>query len=754
MPSTQIMKPILLSFILGITLFSSCKKPGDLLKEKELASHERMVFLLDSLGKAANPTLCYNLNAARAEMARNTRDQSQDPNAKIQMNFTYCTELLNAGKSKEGIAELEAMINSLGGIDALLTPTARLIVEYLALGYLRLGEQQNCILNHNSSSCIVPIQGDGIHKEKQGSEKAIELYKKILTKFPDDLQSKWLMNVAYMTLGKYPNDVPAQYKVDPKFFSKNSSLKEFRDVAPLLGLDVRGMSGGVCMEDFNNDGLLDIFCTAYGFFDQCKFFINKGENGFEEVSEKWGLKGITGGLNVLHTDYNNDGNKDIFILRGGWLGLGGKLPNSLLKNNGDGTFTDVTVSSGILSFHPTQTGSWADFNSDGNLDLFIGNESNSQEAHPSELFMNNGDGTFTEVSSKVGLSITAFVKGCNWGDINGDLLPDLYISVGGGPNLLYVNRGGTSLSDWKFEEISKKAGVDGPIMSFPTWFWDFDEDGLEDIFVSGYELPKLDKAGSEILLEFTRRPYTSATPRLYKNMGNETFKDVTVSTGLDKVMFSMGCNFGDINNDGYLDFYVGTGTPDLRSVIPNRMFLNIGGKRFEEVTMNGFANIQKGHGIAMGDLDKDGDQDIYAVIGGAFEGDVASNVLYENPIEKTQWINLTLVGIKSNKAAIGSLVKVTLTENGVERSIYRRVNTGASFGSQSLSQEIGLGKNGVLKKVEVFWPASKGKSVEITGVANNGFFQITEGDNAAKSVASKPINLLANCKTPNMHKHN
>ena len=125
--------------------------------------------------------------------------------------------------------------------------------------------------------------------------------------------------------------------------------------------------------------------------DQCKLFFNTGY-GFEDVTRKAGLNGILSGLNCLHADYNNDGHIDILILRGAWLGTSGNHPNSLLRNNGDGTFSDVSKSSGILSFYPTQTASWADVNRDGYLDLFIGNESKPNQYNHCELFINQGNG--------------------------------------------------------------------------------------------------------------------------------------------------------------------------------------------------------------------------------------------------------------------------------------------------------------------------------------------------------------------------
>src|SRR5690348_6005014 len=142
------------------------------------------------------------------------------------------------------------------------------------------------------------------------------------------------------------------------------------------------------------------------------FFRNTANGTFEDLSDKVGLKGITGGLNIMQTDYNNDGFKDIFVLRGAWKGKYGKEPNSLLRNNGNGTFTDVTKESGLLSFHPTQAATWNDFNNDGWLDVFIGNESkDSTDKNISELYINNRNGTFTNIAAESNTNINTFVKG-------------------------------------------------------------------------------------------------------------------------------------------------------------------------------------------------------------------------------------------------------------------------------------------------------------------------------------------------------
>ncbi len=235
-----------------------------------------------------------------------------------------------------------------------------------------------------------------------------------------------------MTIGEYPFNVPDSYFIEyPNWEKEKKDFPKFKEIAQNIGLAENGLSGGVSLEDFNNDGLIDVFITSYGMKDQSKLFINTG-SGFKDSTEKAGLAGLVGGLNTVHADYNNDGFTDIFILRGAWLGKGGNHPNSLLKNNGDGTFSDVTKSSGLLSFHPTQTAAWADVNNDGYLDLFIGNESRSNESHSCELYINQKNGKFLEKSSEYNLSsIKGFVKAVVFGDINNDQWPDLYLSVMG-----------------------------------------------------------------------------------------------------------------------------------------------------------------------------------------------------------------------------------------------------------------------------------------------------------------------------------
>lgn len=710
-----------------LMILTSCQK-NEISTSNAAPSTLEMANILAQMASNAVPMENYHLNSQRAAILKPQYDNAPNLNAKISIGFKYLQEQLYAGENDIVIQEVFNLLQLIGGYDNALNQQSKPLYDMLGIAYMRKGEQRNCIENHTSASCIVPLTAEGFHKYPEGSQNAINVYTKILNTFPDDYQSRWLLNVAHMTLGQYPDGVPEFWRMPMQTFqSANQSMKPFNDIAIPMGLDVTGLSGGCNIEDFNGDGLLDIFATSYGMTDQVRLFINNGNGGFDDFTEKSGLTGIVGGLNTNHVDYDNDGDQDILILRGGWLDLGGKLPNSLLQNQGDGTFIDVTQAAGLMTYHPTQTAAWADFNHDGWLDLFIGNES-KDEAHPCELFVSNGDGTFTEMSKQLGITTVGYIKGVAWGDVNNDQLPDLYISNLTGNNFLYMNRGGTSLTDWKFEEVAAKAGVQQPKYSFPTWFWDYDNDGDQDIFVAGYDMERLQLVGQDAAMEYAGFSPQGETPRLYQNNGDETFTDVTEKMGLNKVMYAMGCNFGDLDNDGFLDFYIGTGAPDFRSIVPNRMFRNVNGQGFEEVTMSGFGHIQKGHGVGFGDLDNDGDQDIYCVMGGALEADVAQNILFENHNSDNHWINIQLECNSLNKSGYGSVIVVkTTNENGESRSFYQTVNTGASFGASSIQQEIGLGKAKSIDEIEIRWASSKLKPSVYKNVNLNSFIKIKEG---------------------------
>ena len=624
---------------------------------------------------------------------------------------------LRLGNSYMELGEEQKAINVLATLLAEISPLEfehRTIVKKdLAMAYMRLGERTNCFHNHTAESCIFPISVAGRHNDKTGSEKAIELYKQLLTDDPSDLESRWLMNVAYMTIGGYPDSVPPGMLLKVTNDDSLNTIKPFTDVAANVGLNISSQAGGNIVDDFNNDGYPDIVTSSWSLKEPMHFYRSNGNGTFTDVSDSSWLGYLTGGLYMTQTDYNNDGFKDIFVFRGGWKGKFGHEPNSLLRNNGDGTFTDVTKASGLFSIHPTQTGTWADFNNDGWLDLFIGNESIvGGDLNPSELYINNKNGTFTEMAAQAGCNIVDFIKGVTSGDYDNDGRMDIFLSTMTGHKFLLKNesiKGGPV----HFKNVSEEAGLSNNLAgSFPCWFFDYDNDGWLDILACAYEFTEslAYYAAAEAIHNSTGN---MGKVMLFRNKHDGTFEDVSVQTGLNKIAFAMGSNFGDIDNDGYLDFYLGTGNPRFQSIVPNKLFRNIKGTRFMDVTTSArVGNLQKGHGVAFADLDNDGDEDIYIKMGGAFAGDAYENSLYLNPGQNNNhWINISLEGIVSNRVAIGAKIKVTFKENGITRSVYREVNSGGSFGSNPLRQHIGIGQATTIESIEIIWPVTGNKQV-------------------------------------------
>lgn len=688
--------------------------------------------MIDSVQKAQNAVDPLKVTVLLAEQRANIyRQKSEQTNGIEKANYMvlHGFEELKAGNSQKAI---DIFRNVLKFTEPLEIPgkeqTLLEVKRLLALSALRLGEQENCILNHTSASCIIPIAKEGQHQKPEGSALAFDLYREILTAKPDDLTSRYLLNVAAMTLGKYPHDVPPQMQL-PKSYFASAPFPAYTDIARELGLDRRGLAGGVAIDDFDRDGDLDIMHTSWGFHDQIMLHTNNGDGTFTEISTQAGLKGVTGGLNLRHADFNNDGHTDVLVLRGAWLRDQGRIPNSLLRNNGNGTFTDVTVGAGIYSKRPTQNAVWADFDLDGWLDLFIGNESipeaGSAMNFPSELYHNQKDGTFKEVSLQAGLQVNTFVKGSTGGDINNDGKEDLYISSLNAQNSLYLNR--SDATGLKFENISVSAGTGEPHVSFPTWMFDYNNDGWLDIFVSAYS-DGSDDLPAKVLRAHGKKddPFR---PRLYRNDRNNTFTDVSSSIGLVEPAFTMGSNYGDLENDGYNDIFLGTGEPNLKSIVPNKMYRNNAGTSFHDITYTGgFGNIQKGHAAGFGDLDRDGDQDLYVVMGGSFEGDVYQNIFFENPIgQNNNWVVLKLEGVQSNRLALGARIELEIIENGKARKIYEVVSSGSSFGGNSLQLEIGLGKADAIKSLKITWPTRTPVVQEFKEVVVNKAYFIKEG---------------------------
>lgn len=695
-----------------------------------------MIAILDSIVDEAriNPLKYFYANEFR--LAYLDSLVAANPDAP-QLLYNYAIEFQNS-------KELEKSVPILLELAEYMTDpvSRRMTSEALAISYLRMAEVNNCFENYTPANCILPFDEQAIHQNKEYVQSAMVYLRYLLENHPGNYTYNWMYNIAHIANGTYPDSVDAAYLIpgmqDFEEIPDYLQAPMFGDVGMMKGVGDNRISGSSCVEDFTGNGHLDIFATSYGLTDQVVFYEGVGGGEFETRTFAAGLEGIMGGLNIECADINNSGFADILILRGAWLAHHGEHPNSLLRNNGDGTFTDITIQSGLFEMMPSQVAAFADINQNGYLDIFIGNESVSgwqgvfvqgddqSKPFPSAIFLNNGDETFTRHETLNGFALDDFVKGASWGDINNNGLPDLYVSVMGGSNKLFANRGLDENGLPQFEEISRTAGVEQPQFSFPTWFFDYNNNGLDDILVITYDVRFIDNVADEVARERLGMDVRSEFSRLYRNMGDETFRDVTEEAGLNKVMFGMGANFGDLNNNGYPDIYIGNGAPDLASIVPNRLFINHNGERFYETTAySGVGHLQKGHGVSFADFNGDGSLDIYAVLGGAVEGDFYHNALFENQSRFGNWIAFELEGTQSNRQAIGARIEVVINDEAGERSVFRTVSTGGSFGANNSRAHVGIGSAESVERVIIRWPGAEGEQI-IDGPEINQLHKINQ----------------------------
>ena len=664
--------------------------------------------------------------------------------------------LLGRGDSEEAAIQINEVLTLQGMNGDMVNDENLYLKKLLALAHLRAGEQENCLYNHNSKSCIFPLDPSAFHLNSDHVVKASEIYSQILAFNPHDRSARWLYNVCFSAMGLYPDSVPKEHLLSvPGLFEKTDQTVAFEDMAGVLGIADGGVAGGVVIDDFNNDGYFDVVVSSFGIADQLKYYQNDGNGRFMDRTRKAGLLGLTGGLNMVQADYNNDGFMDLLVLRGAWFGSSGCYPNSLLKNLGDGTFEDVTKESGLYSEYPTQVACWADFNLDGWIDVFIGNETSDEDAYnrgsttscyPSEFYVNNGDGTFTNMAKEYGLEIRGFVKGAVWTDIDNDLLPDLLVSIKGRENALFHNLGATENGSWSFRNVSSSAGIGLPVQSFGAASFDIDNDGWKDIIIFDYD--DINSSPETAFVSEMLGEEPAVTIAAYRNNGNGTYTNATKSMGLDKQVFTMGLNYGDYDNDGYLDLYLGTGAPDYGSIVPNRLLRNNDGEGFEDVTFKlGLGSLQKGHGISFADIDNDGDQDIYLVQGGALQGDRFPNACYMNSGTEHSWISLKLIGKHSNRSAVGALIRLDLTDSKSEKhTVFRTVGSGGSFGANPMELHVGLGNATSIDSITVFWPNKKRTVQSFSKVNVNQFLLIREhSDNleiVQKTITLPSINVV------------
>jgi hypothetical protein len=472
---------------------------------------------------------------------------------------------------------------------------------------------------------------------------------------------------------------------------------------------------GVAILDYNNDGLMDLFFVNGAHLPEMdkrdprywnRLYRNNGDGTFTDVTEKAGVQGAFFGMGVAAADYDNDGWVDLFV-----TGVNGC---QLFHNNGNGTFTDVTAKAGFAETHwkwATSAG-WFDYDNDGLLDLFVTNYVKWSAAteplctvgkavtycspdvftgEPNMLFHNNGDGTFTDVSEKSGISkYVGKGMGVAFADFNGDGFTDVFVSNDTYRNFLFRNNG-----NGRFDEVGVEMGVaynqfGKSIAGMGTDFKDVDNDGRPDIFVVGM---------------------VGDTFPLFRNTGKD-FEDITSESGIAAAtghVTGWGAGIADLDNDGWKDLFVACAAildnseevSQLPSKLPNVILRNTGHQRFVDVSTQAGSSFQvpgSHRGAAMGDLNNDGRMDVVVTNQHALP-----EVWMNRTVNSNHWLLVKLVGTRSNRDGLGARLKVTLADNS---ALYNHATTSTGYGASS-DPRVHFGLRGFdhANKLEIWWPS-------------------------------------------------
>ncbi|HEY3568908.1 MAG TPA: CRTAC1 family protein [Thermoanaerobaculia bacterium] len=607
---------------------------------------------------------------------------------------------------------------------------------WLAMSYMRRAEAENCLAkmvdggqeppglagHHHAGYCSLPLER--FHDHRDDSRQAARIWTRLLDRYdPESRLYRWLLNFSLMTVDGFPAEVPARYRISTPFIDsfygegarrtreKYAGLK-LTDRAAELGVTNFGVGRGVAVEDFDRDGHLDL--VTADFFGHLHYYRNTGGR-FVEATREVGIEGVTQPLSVSAADYDNDGWIDLFVVR----------PFDrfqLLRNDGHGHFVDRTAASGLLDAVPEGTmatswfATWGDVDGDGDLDLFVSAWAfkvpfvSGLVARPrldSKLFINDGNGHFHDGTADFGLVAgiedRQFI-GAAFGDYDRDGFPDLFLS---GPipatSYLYHNEGGK-----RFTRVELPAGFTEP--GFTAAFLDINQDGRLDIFQGGFN----DARTATARTVFGDRGYRMGASVFLLQTADGRFEKHPELFGGGAELSTMGTSYGDLDNDGCFDFYLGTGNPEPWFILPNLMFMGErrGGActgRMENVSaLNGVATVQKGHGIVFFDFNDDGEQDVFSNLGGMWPADVWVSQLFVNEsATKNHWIKIRLRGRRTNYYGVGATIRITARRpDGSSLVRYREMDNETGFGSAPYLAHVGLLDAVAVEGVEVSWPAS------------------------------------------------
>ena len=539
-----------------------------------------------------------------------------------------------------------------------------------------------------------------------------------LDQYAERLKPLWLLKLVYDRQGGYPADFPDRYRFHTSGGTPVSVQVRFTDIAARVGVDKIDRGRGSSWLDYDRDGDLDLF--SVGIQMPHALYRNDGDERFHNAAAEVGLADRRGGWGASRADFDNDGDADLYVTRDAWEG---RASNSLYRND-SGKFIDIADRAGVAGPACSFTATWGDYDLDGYLDLYVANGVVG-DGGENNLYHNQKNGTFEDLAERAGVADPGKGIGSAFGDYDADGFPDLYAVNIGQPNRLYHNGG-----DGNFVDLAEEAGVLFPLEGgYVTFFFDYDNDGVLDLFVatmSGLEGALNSMAAG--LDNPLNRPF------LYRNNGNGTFTDVTVEAGLGRSFSTMGIGMGDVNNDGFADIYLANGGPEMYFLESNTLLLNQGDGTFVDITEQaGVGNLGKGHGVTFADFDGDGDLDLYAGLGGHYDGDIWPNSLYRNDGENGHYLEVELRGTRSNRDGIGA--RVALFSGSHE--VHAEMASGYGFGSSNApALHLGLGDREVVDQLEIRWPGGLRQSWENLPV--NRVIRITEGEADYEIARRKP----------------